>query len=209
MPADQPPAEDADLAVLVGATVREHRDRAGLSMRALAARAGISQPFLSTIERGLSSPSMSTLYRIATGLGVAPGDLLPGPARPSPGTGAAGGPAAPQVTVVRSADAVPLPASDEPGAAVGLARLARPGLGLEVVEYRVRSGEHLGSWFDAPGEMAVLVLAGLLDVEVAGAGTWRLGAGDLLHQPGHLPHRWSAAGDAGAHLVLVGSRRPA
>jgi len=199
VPADQTPDEDADLAVRVGAAVRDHRDRAGLSMRALAARAGISQPFLSTIERGLSSPSMSTLYRIATGLGVAPGDLLPGPAAPG----------ADAVTVVRSADALPLPASDEPGAAVGLARLARPGLGLEVVEYRVRPGEHLGGWFDAPGEMAVLVLAGLLDVEVTGAGTWRLAAGDLLHQPGHLPHRWSAAGEDDAHLVLVGSRRPA
>jgi len=205
VPADQTPEDDAGLALRVGAAVREHRDRAGLSMRALAARAGISQPFLSTIERGLSSPSMSTLYRIATGLGVAPGDLLPGTEDPWPGTAAS----ARQVTVVRSAEALPLSASDEPGAAVGLARLARPGLGLEVVEYRVRPGEHLGGWFDAPGEMAVLVLAGLLDVEVTGAGTWRLAAGDLLHQPGHLPHRWSAAGDAEVHLVLVGARRPA
>lgn len=201
MPADQTPVEDDGLAALVGAAVRERRERAGLSMRALATRAGISQPFLSTIERGLSSPSMSTLYRLATGLGVAPGDLLPG----SPTTAAD----APRVTVVRSGDALPLPASDEPGAAVGLARLARPGLGLEVVEYRVAPGEHLGGWFDAPGEMAVLVLAGSLDVEVTGAGTWRLAAGDLLHQPGHLPHRWTAVGDAPVHLVLVGSRRPA
>jgi transcriptional regulator with XRE-family HTH domain len=199
VPADQTPDEDADLAVRVGAAVRDQRDRAGLSMRALAACAGISQPFLSTIERGLSSPSMSTLYRIATGLGVAPGDLLPGPAAPAADRT--------DVTVVRADEAPPLPASDEPGAAVGLARLARPGLALEVVEYRVAPGEHLGGWFDAPGEMAVLVLAGLLDVEVAGVGTWRLAAGDLLHQPGHLPHRWSNASGAPVHLVLVGSRR--
>ncbi|MGI4894296.1 MAG: helix-turn-helix domain-containing protein, partial [Janthinobacterium lividum] len=145
MPAHQPPQdEDARLAALVGATVRALRERSTLSMRTLAARAGISQPFLSTIERGLSTPSMLTVYRIAAALGVEPGDLLPGPA-------------AERVSVTRGVDAALIPVSDAPGAAAGRALLMRPGAGLEVLEYRVAAGEHLGGWFEAPGEMAVLV----------------------------------------------------
>ncbi|MGI4896019.1 MAG: helix-turn-helix domain-containing protein, partial [Janthinobacterium lividum] len=151
------------------------------------------QPFLSTIERGLSTPSMLTVYRIAAALGVQPGDLLPGPA-------------AERVSVTRGADAALIPVSDAPGAAAGRALLMRPGAGLEVLEYRVAAGEHLGGWFEAPGEMAVLVVSGSLDVEVAGTGTWRLEAGDLLHQPGDLPHRWLTVDGGAVHVVLVAAR---
>lgn len=162
-------------------------------MRALAARAGISQPFLSTIERGLSTPSMVTVYRLAAGLGVAPGDLLPGPD-------------AGRVSVTRGAQAALLPVSESPDAAAGRALLMRPGAGLEVLDYRVEAGQHLGGWFEAPGEMAVLVVSGVLDVEVAGAGTWRLAAGDLLHHPGELPHRWLTVDDGPVHVVLLAAR---
>ena len=139
MPADQPPTgDDARLAALVGATVRALRERSGLSMRALATRAGISQPFLSTIERGLSTPSMGTLYGIAAGLGVAPGDLLPAPASG-------------RVSVTRGADAALLPVSDATDAAAGRALLMRPGAGLEVLDYRIEAGKHLGEWYEEPG----------------------------------------------------------
>lgn len=197
MPADQPPADDdARLAALVGATVRTLRERSGLSMRALATLAGISQPFLSTIERGLSTPSMATLYRIAGGLGVPPGDLLPGPS-------------AGRVSVTRGAQAPLLPVSDAPDAAAGRALLMRPGSGLEVLDYRVEPGQHLGGWFASAGEMAVLVVSGSLDVEVAGVGTWRLEAGDLLHHPGQMPHRWLTVDGGGAHVLLLARRDPA
>ena len=165
-------------------------------MRALATRAGISQPFLSTIERGLSTPSMATVYRLAAGLGVAPGDLLPGPS-------------AGRVRVTRGADAALLPVSDAPDAAAGRALLMRPGAGLEVLDYRVEPGQHLGEWFEAAGEMAVLVVSGVLDVEVAGVGTWRLRSGDLLHHPGEVPHRWLTVDDGAVHVVLLARRDPA
>lgn len=164
-------------------------------MRALATRAGISQPFLSTIERGLSTPSMLTVYRIAAGLGVAPGDLLPGPV-------------AGQVTVTRGADATLIPVSDAPGAAAGRALLMRPGAGLEVLDYRVAAGEHLGEWFETPGEMAVLVVSGSLDVEFATGEVQRLEAGDLMHHPGELRHRWSTVDDGPVHVVLLAARTP-
>jgi transcriptional regulator with XRE-family HTH domain len=45
-----------DAPALVGAATRARREAAGLSMRDLAARSGVSQPFLSQIENGQASP---------------------------------------------------------------------------------------------------------------------------------------------------------
>jgi HTH-type transcriptional repressor of puuD len=64
-------ADDRDDEVLqgIGAAIRTHRTAAGLSMRELAARAGMSQPFLSNLENARAMPSVSTLYRLANALG--------------------------------------------------------------------------------------------------------------------------------------------
>ncbi len=58
------------LSVNVGARLRELREARGASMRALAARSGLSANALSMIERGRTSPSVSTLYKLADALGV-------------------------------------------------------------------------------------------------------------------------------------------
>ncbi|WP_312846078.1 XRE family transcriptional regulator [Variovorax sp. MHTC-1] len=54
----------------VGAQVRALRLAAGVSAGKVAAASGISASMLSRIERGLVSPSVDTLYRIARGLNV-------------------------------------------------------------------------------------------------------------------------------------------
>ncbi len=53
----------------VGPLVREARERHGLSQDGLAYRALSTQQAISRIERGLVSPSVQTLERIATALG--------------------------------------------------------------------------------------------------------------------------------------------
>jgi transcriptional regulator with XRE-family HTH domain len=58
------------LSVNVGARLRELREARSTSMRALAAKSGLSANALSMIERGRSSPSVSTLYKLAEALGV-------------------------------------------------------------------------------------------------------------------------------------------
>ena len=57
-------------ASLIGRQVHELRLAAGASGGKLAQRAGISRSMLSRIERGLVSPSIETLGRIASGLDV-------------------------------------------------------------------------------------------------------------------------------------------
>ncbi len=54
----------------IGSRLRNLRRERGISMRALARRSGLSANALSMIERGLTSPSVSTLNKIATALEV-------------------------------------------------------------------------------------------------------------------------------------------
>ncbi len=70
-----PPARDLGIGAL-GARVRDERRRRGLSLDALAARAGVSRSMLSDVERGGKSPTVLVLDRIATGLGTSIARLL-------------------------------------------------------------------------------------------------------------------------------------
>lgn len=54
----------------LGAYLREQRQNARMSLRQLADAAGISNPYLSQIERGLKRPSADILQQIARGLQV-------------------------------------------------------------------------------------------------------------------------------------------
>ena len=54
----------------VGTRLRSIRNRRNLSLRALAELSGLSPNTISLIERGITSPSVSTLHQLATALGV-------------------------------------------------------------------------------------------------------------------------------------------
>jgi transcriptional regulator with XRE-family HTH domain len=54
----------------LGEYLREQRQHARLSLRQLAAAAGVSNPYLSQVERGLRKPSAEVLQQIATGLRI-------------------------------------------------------------------------------------------------------------------------------------------
>ncbi len=54
----------------LGEYIREQRESAQVSMRQLAKSAGVSNPYLSQIERGLKRPSAEILAQIAKGLRI-------------------------------------------------------------------------------------------------------------------------------------------
>src|ERR1700678_2253430 len=54
----------------IGEYIREQREQAKISMRQLAQSAGVSNPYLSQIERGLRRPSADILQQIAKGLRI-------------------------------------------------------------------------------------------------------------------------------------------
>ena len=55
---------------LLGEAVRKKRKEAGLSQEKLAEKAELSTVFISRIERGIESPSIDNLAKIARALGV-------------------------------------------------------------------------------------------------------------------------------------------
>jgi transcriptional regulator with XRE-family HTH domain len=54
----------------IGDFIREQREQAQVSLRQLARLAGVSNPYLSQIERGLRKPSADILQQIAKGLRI-------------------------------------------------------------------------------------------------------------------------------------------
>jgi transcriptional regulator with XRE-family HTH domain len=54
----------------IGEYIRDQREQAKISLRQLAAAAGVSNPYLSQIERGLRRPSAEILQQIAKGLRI-------------------------------------------------------------------------------------------------------------------------------------------
>ena len=70
-------AQDADIQAVVtnaahdiGGFIRAQREAAQVSVRQLAEKAGVSNPYLSQIERGLRKPSAEVLSQIAKALRV-------------------------------------------------------------------------------------------------------------------------------------------
>ena len=60
----------------IGEFIREQRTSAQISIRALAARSGVSNPYLSQVERGLRRPSAEILAQIAHALSISVESLL-------------------------------------------------------------------------------------------------------------------------------------
>jgi transcriptional regulator with XRE-family HTH domain len=148
-------------------------------MRELAAKAGVSQPFLSKVENGLSTPSISTLYKVAHALGVPAQDLLPRATMPTDVDRAGGG------STTRSVE-------DDAGALSTLLT-GGPGRLVEARSLTLQSSRTDGEWFEHEGE----------DGRIE-----RLGPDESLWFRSTVPHRWRNAGDKPTQLLLINARLP-
>jgi transcriptional regulator with XRE-family HTH domain len=54
----------------VAQILRKEREKRGLSMNAVAERAGLSQQMVSYVERGMRNPTLETLLRIAAAIEI-------------------------------------------------------------------------------------------------------------------------------------------
>lgn len=61
---------------IVGVNIKRHREEQGLTLRDLAKKIGISASFLSQVESGKASPSLSTLKTISDALSTTIGNLI-------------------------------------------------------------------------------------------------------------------------------------
>ncbi|MDB5438455.1 MAG: putative HTH-type transcriptional regulator y4dJ [Caulobacteraceae bacterium] len=60
----------------VAANIKRLRTERELSQEELAHRAGMDRTYISQIERGVKSPTVETLEKVANGLGVTISDLI-------------------------------------------------------------------------------------------------------------------------------------
>jgi transcriptional regulator with XRE-family HTH domain len=174
----------------LGRAIRKARLAAQISMRTLAARCGVSQPFLSEEERGLAMPSIATLYRVAEALGVAPATLLPTP-----------GPE--DIHVVRADEGRRAPSSERPHSAVGRVIYSDEERGLELFEYITDRSEDLDVWFAHAGVKVLYVADGRLAIDFESRPTQHLGRGDCIVHPADIPHRWQVEGDEPVRVFLA------
>ena len=63
-------------AALIGSVIQSLRISKGLSQEVLSGLSGLDRTHYSKIERGLRSPTIDTLFKIASGLGMSPHEII-------------------------------------------------------------------------------------------------------------------------------------
>lgn len=183
----------------LGARIRHHRRQLGLTLVEVAGQAGISQPFLSQIERGKAAPSMATLEGLAHALGTTQAHLLEAV---SSTTDPAAGPGSPDrgVDIRRAKEGAVLTRSE--GTVGGHTRLLPGGPnGTQFLEF-VETNHVPGRFFEHPGDEWLYVTRGTILLDVGGA-TSRLDVGDVARYDGTLPHRWYVPQGEQACLIVA------
>ena len=173
--------------LLLGPRIRSLRQARSITLRELAERAGVTESFLSQVEREVTSPSIATLQRIARGLDLTIAELFTEDA--------------PRGRLVRRADR---------------RRITYPGLGavdefltsnvngrLQVILSTIEPGGGTGDepYAHDSDEEVVIVLAGQLDLWVADE-HHLLHEGDAITYSSRLPHRNVNRGEAPAVVLF-------
>lgn len=176
----------------LGPNLRELRLARGLTLDRLAGQSGLTRGYLSLVERGLKTPSISALLRLAEALGVNIAQLFDPDAAPAPSS----------YTLHRAGDAR-LP---QPDGTFGLVPLA-PGRSRKMMEPFLmtpatgpvaRSGPR---WAHG-GEEILYVVAGRIAVKL-GAEELVMERGDCLYFPGEIRHEVRSLGRAKAEVLVV------
>jgi len=196
----------------MGERLRSARQARGLTLRVLATRLSVSPSMISQIETGRASPSVSTLYAIATELDVSLDELLFNDRRP--GSGQAAG--KPSATGGDDADAT----ADSAGGQLlqphdtrkkirlasgvtweRLTPLSDPETEFLYVTYEVGGASSNEDDFQRhAGHEWGYVLEGKLDIRI-GFDDYLLGPGDSISFDSTLPHRLANVGESAVHAI--------
>ena len=181
-------APEAVTEVDVGERLRDIRRLRHATLRTIADRAGVSESFLSQVERGRASASVASLRRIAGALGVTVADLFD-----------SSGPPGPQV----------LRRNERPSLSFGVLgtkRLLtpRPLSHLEVFVGELDVGGSTGTEPYAHGdsEELLVVISGTVQLELGGD-VHELGSGDSIDYRSSTLHRVTNVGDERAEVIWI------
>ena len=181
-------APDVATEIDVGERLRAIRRSRRCTLRTVADRSGLSESFLSQVERGRSSASIASLRRIADALGVSIADLFELDSVPEP-------------RVLRR--------EERPALAFGvlgrkLLLTPRPLQNLEVFVGELEVGGSTGDQPYAHGDSEELfvVLSGEVELQVGGE-IFELERGDSIEYRSSTPHRASNAGGDLAEVMWI------
>jgi transcriptional regulator with XRE-family HTH domain len=189
---------------VIGARLRLERERRKVSLRELARRLGVTASLISQIETGKSKPSVSTLYGIASELGLSLDDLLF-----VDGAQAVAGRIEWHGARVQERGQAPVQRADsrkviDLDSGVRWERLTAghdPDVDFLYCTYDVGgASSNNATLMRHPGKEYGLVISGRLEA-VAGFDRYELGPGDSISFDSTTPHRYANAGDDPAQFV--------
>jgi len=191
-------AHDVPLEAL-GRVIRRAREASGIGVREMASRLGCSASHVSQVERGLTSPSVHTLFSMVRELGVSLDDLLAVASADEPTVGdAETGPWPGRIVRATERRGISLPGGVR-------WEMLMPVVedGFEFVEYVYEVGGHDGDdFFRRNGWEYGMVLEGRLGGAI-GFTEFELDAGDSIAFDSSAPHRFWNSGDVCARAVWV------
>ena len=173
---------------VVGKHLREARLRAKLTLEAVASGAGVTKSFVSAVERGETSPSIGSLYRICDVLGISLSSLFELVSQEG-------------TNVVRRADVRGTYFGGE--GVVNYVLSPRSERRAQIIETRIEPGGSPGrELWSHPGELVMAtVVSGSLEVRLGDRLT-ALGVGDTIAYAPSEPHSWRNPDDQVAAVVL-------
>jgi transcriptional regulator with XRE-family HTH domain len=179
--------EPAPVEVDLGARIRALRLARGETLRKLASQAGVTESFLSQVERGVASPSIASVQRIARALGTSIAELFATDDRAG--------------IVVRATDRRRV-VYQGLGAVDEFLTRATDGR-LQVIMSTIQPGGGTGdeAYTHESDEEVVVVLDGVLDLWV-GPEHYRLETGDAVTHSSRVPHRNTNPGPGVARVLF-------
>jgi len=175
---------------IVGVNIKRLREEQGLTLRALAKKLGISASFLSQVESGKASPSLSTLKSISDSLSTTIGSLIGEDQKLEDNP------------IVRSSERKHV---QEVGKGINLYLLTSrdPNKQMEPLLFKLQEGATSGGRsYKHFGQEFVLVLKGSIEVTLNDM-TYILKRGDSIYFNSSIPHAFKNIGKEEAEAVWV------
>ncbi len=163
-----------NLKTTIANRLKTYRKDEGLSLDAVAAATQVSKAMLGQIERMESVPTIATLWKIASGLGLSFSSFFGGETAPPP-------------------EAPLFPA--DPDMQVAILFPFNPATRMEMFDITLRNGHHQQSAAHQPGVIEhVVVMEGRLEMRYENR-TETLGEGQALRFHADIPHAYRALTD--------------
>ena len=193
---EHPVSDACDLTQPIDAiaeNLRTQRESRGLSLDQLAELTGVSKSMLRQIETGKSSPTISTIWKIANGLKVSFTSLLSRPAV--------------EAEVRSFTGAKPLTAEDEHYRVYPLIPFS-PQQSFETYYLEIDPGTVFqGEPHQGNVQEYLFVTKGALSVSVAGR-DYAIREGEFLQFPANGPHEYRCTGEVMAQVIMQLSYHP-